>query len=229
MESDEILEDLIRQAVLHDGRLSSQRVQVSVREGLATLSGAVQTFNRKQAAEEIVSSIGGVRAVVNELEVQPLRPLPDQRVAENVRRALEVHADITKEAITVSVRGGEVTLDGTVGSHWERTLAEDVAVGTEGVRGICNLLRVDPPEQREDACLAREMETALSLAAGLDDAETRVALVSGTAILSGEVEVLWQKLRAASVARRFGVRQIRNEIQVRRREPNAASRERALP
>ena len=53
MKRDQVLAGLINQAMLQDGRLSSQPVDVTVRDGVATLRGTVQTFSRKRAAGEM--------------------------------------------------------------------------------------------------------------------------------------------------------------------------------
>jgi osmotically-inducible protein OsmY len=214
MQKDKTLCEQIRQAFMLDDRLSEQPIEVAVLNGTATLTGTVQSHNRKLAAQLIATSIEGCRGVVNELQVEPPGHLLDERIAEYVRAALDAHADITKETVTVSVSNGAVTLNGSVGSHWERTLAEDLALGCKGVCTVKNLLVMNLGGQIEDEALCREIQASLAYTRGLRDTDLRVAVNGDTAVLSGEVPELWQKEAAETVAKRFRVSCVRNEIVV---------------
>ena len=97
-----------------------------------TLSGSVQSYRRKLAAQEIAALFHGCRGMDNQLVVVSPEHLSDDAIANHVRLALEADADITKPTITVSAEGGVATLGGTVGRPWERVLAEDIAMGVRG-------------------------------------------------------------------------------------------------
>jgi osmotically-inducible protein OsmY len=212
MRKDEKLGEQIRQAFMLDGRLSEQPIEVTVRNGTVTLTGTVQSHNRKLAAQNIATSIEGCRGVVNKLQVEPLGHVTDEHIAEYVRAALDAHADITKETVIVSVSNGAVTLSGSVASQWERTLAEDVARGCKGVHTVKNLLVVNLGGQIEDEALCREIQAALACTRGLGDTDLRVAVNGDTVVLSGEVPELWQKETAETVAKRFRLSRVRNEV-----------------
>jgi osmotically-inducible protein OsmY len=212
MRNDELLRGQIRHAFLLDDRLSEQPIEVTVQNGIATLTGTVQSHNRKLAAQLIAASFDPCRGVANELEVKPPGHVPDERVAEYVRAALDAHADITRETITVSVSNGVVTLSGSAASYWNRTLAEDVALGSKGVCAVKNLLVVNLGEQIEDEALCREIQAALTCTRGLRDTKLQVAINGDAAVVSGAVPTLWQKETAENVVRRFRVSQVRNEI-----------------
>ena len=96
-----------------------------------------------------------------------------------------------------------MTLSGTVGRHWERVLAEDVAMGVRGVREVKNRILVDPAEQEEDEALSRAISVALAGTTGLQDEAVRVAVSGGRVVLSGEVMESWQKEAVETVVRRF--------------------------
>jgi osmotically-inducible protein OsmY len=214
MTSDEQLAGRIRQAFINDERVSARAIKLSVENGIVTLTGTVQSHRRKLAAQELASSFEGCREVVNELRVVPPGRLPDAEVAERVRAALRTHAEITKETMSVTVSRGSVTLSGSVSSYWERAVAEDVALGTRGVRAVTNMLLVDQKGQVEDEALALEIRAALSQTRGLRGQRIDVAVSGDTAVLSGRVDALWKKQMAAVVTRRFRVADIRNDIVV---------------
>jgi osmotically-inducible protein OsmY len=212
MMNDKTLCKLINDAVLKDERISGQPITVSIQKGIVALSGSVQTYRRKLIAQEIASSFEGCNGVINELVVEPSGPISDEDTSNSVRAALDAQADITKGTIAVSISLGVVSLNGNVGSHWERILAEDVARSARGVKDVRNLLVVDLPTKMEDKRLAEDIEIALSHAYGLKERKINVAVSEGAVVLSGEIPSITQKEMAEKVAHRFRFREIRNDI-----------------
>lgn len=72
----------------------------------------------------------------------------DARILEDVSEALSEHGDIDARSIEVSVKEGEVTLDGTVPDRRTKRLAEDVTARCRGVRDVHNRLRVHDDDDR---------------------------------------------------------------------------------
>lgn len=212
MPTDRELGRLVKEAMLKDERISGQPILISVHMGVVSLSGSVQTYRRKLVAQEIASSFEGCHGVENNLAVEPAGLIPDEEAAHNVRDALNANADITKDTIAVSVTGGVVSLNGNVGSNWERIIAEDVARSARGVKDVKNLLVVDLATKMEDKRLKQDVQEALSHARGLKDRNIDVAVSEGAVVLSGEVPGLAQKEMAERVVRRFRFREIRNDI-----------------
>ena len=212
--TDDRFQTKIREAILRHPSLSSQRILVTVSEGVVTLQGQVQSYRRKVAAQETAMSFDECRGIVNELEVEPASDLSDKAVAEHVRAGLKAHADITEQTIVAAVTDGIVTLSGNVASHWESSLAEDVALGVQGVRKVTNLLLVDMPHQIEDEALCREIEDALSQSSELKFQNVRVAVTGEIAVLSGHVAEIWHKRIAEQIVRRFRVKRVHNELVV---------------
>jgi osmotically-inducible protein OsmY len=67
---------------------------------------------------------------------------PDERIREVVNELLTDHDGIDATDVEVKVENGEVTLEGHVGSRWEKRLAEDIAASCGGVHDVHNRLRV---------------------------------------------------------------------------------------
>jgi len=202
----------VRESLMRDQRLSAHSINVTAVKGLVTLRGTVQSYRRKLAAIENVESVPGCRNIVDGITVVPCVAVPDDEIAESVRNALDAHADITKEVITVSVRGGIVTLEGRVAGTWERALARDIALGVRGVGDVKDMLLVDLGGKIEDEALMRNIQAAISEASELRDSDIRVAVTGSTAVLSGEVPDLWRKRRAGEIANRFRASNVRNEV-----------------
>jgi hypothetical protein len=66
----------------------------------------------------------------------------DERIQETVNEALERDGDLDASEISVSVKDGEVTLEGSVPNRWSKRLAEDLVHDRPGVNDVHNRLRV---------------------------------------------------------------------------------------
>jgi hypothetical protein len=67
---------------------------------------------------------------------------PDERVREDVCDALTYRGDLDATDIEVTVKEGEVTLEGTVTDRRSKRIAEEVCEGVLGVRDVHNRLRI---------------------------------------------------------------------------------------
>lgn len=123
-----------------DASIDAGDISVEVDNGVATLLGSVDTYWKKQRAEEQAIDIGGVTRVVNELTVVPTKRLMDQAIADDIVAALDRNALIDTEAVDVKVENGVVTLSGTVPNWNALQGAEEAATFTSGVVDIINNL-----------------------------------------------------------------------------------------
>lgn len=116
-------------------------LQVLVRDGWITLTGSVDWYYHKMAAEGDVRNLAGVRGVINNIEIKP-------RVkAENIRKkiedALKRHAEVEAKAIKVIVRDdSSVVLEGKVDNWEERHAVEQAAWAVAGVRSVEDRLKI---------------------------------------------------------------------------------------
>jgi hypothetical protein len=70
----------------------------------------------------------------------------DERIREDVNERLTQHPHVDATEIDVQVKGGEVTLTGTVDHRDARRMAEDVAESVSGVKDVHNQIRVQQPQ-----------------------------------------------------------------------------------
>lgn len=215
MVSDETLTSLIKDAIKKDERVYLQPINVSVKDGVVTLDGTVRSHRRKMLAYEIASSFEGCRDVINNLKVDTQTPLPDKEILKNVASSLNANADLIEGAINVSVSEGVASLTGTVETDWQRHVADEVARSVKGVRDVNNLLKIDPVVEVFSEELAKGIKAALQDARGLKDCQIGVEISGRTVMLIGVVNSITQKEIAETVARRFGLQDIRNEIIVK--------------
>ncbi len=212
--TDDQLRQNIETEILNDPRLSSQAIGVAVVQGVATLTGTVQSYRRKLTAHEIAEATPFVQDVINEIAVVPAPALPDARTLSHVRAAINASADVTEDTVQIDVSDGTVTLTGNVGSHWERIVAEDIAKSVRGVKQVNNLLNVDLDEKIADEELCNILKACLGRDAALSGTNIQVSVTNRIATLSGKVEKAWKRRRAEDTIHRFGVLHVKNELVV---------------
>src|SRR5438105_4418203 len=70
----------------------------------------------------------------------------DERIYEEINDHLTEHSYIDATEIVVTVKDGEVTLEGTVPDRDQKYYAEEVAEKIDGVTGVNNLLKIKKPQ-----------------------------------------------------------------------------------
>jgi osmotically-inducible protein OsmY len=147
--------------IARDFRFKPAELGVEVDGGIVTLTGTVSSFRKIGEAAEIATGVPGVRDVANKLTVNPAGTFRDDTaIARAVRNALEWDAVVPDDRIDSIVRHGVVTLTGTVGYGFQRTLAADAIANLNGVVFVNNHIRIVPPV-RSDADIYDELTAAL--------------------------------------------------------------------
>src|ERR1700730_1288214 len=127
-------------------RVAPNEVGVSVKEGVVTLTGWVDTYVKRWAAEDAAHRVRGVKAVANDIEVR--LPSTDERtdadLAKAVVRAIETDAYVPIDKLDVTVSKGWVTLKGTVEWQFEKEDAERAVRRLTGIKGVTNLITIKP-------------------------------------------------------------------------------------
>jgi len=130
-----------------------KNVQVSVANGVANLTGTVDTFYWKQEADKRVHRTKGVKAVDNEIEVAGPE-ISDQQLGQKLATAIAYdrvgYGTTPFNAITVSVNNGVVTLGGTAYGPVDADSAVAVAENMKGVKDVINNISVDPVSPMDD-------------------------------------------------------------------------------
>ncbi len=136
-------EDIARQALnvlAWDLSVPKDKVKVKVEKGWITLSGDVNWYYQKHAAEMDVRKLLGVMGLSNQITIKPGVQASDVR--KKIKAAFERNAEFEAKNIAVSIDGGEVTLSGKVDSYYERTLAENTAWSAPGVTQVHDLITI---------------------------------------------------------------------------------------
>ena len=126
--------------------LNAPEIGVAVKHGIVTLTGNVDTYGKKSAAENAAKKIAGVRAVAEEIQVgiSPGFRKTDTEIAAAVATVLAWHIAIQADKIRIRVENGIVTLEGMVDWNFQRNAASDAIRNLAGVKRVDNLIYVKP-------------------------------------------------------------------------------------
>jgi hyperosmotically inducible periplasmic protein len=146
----------------------------------------------------------------------------DSKTASNVKAALNLSKRASPFNIGVQSQDGIVTLTGQVSSESTKTLAEEIARDTPGVREVKNEIAVDRAAQPEsesahvdDLEIRAAVLEALTHSPELGGKKIDVKVENRMVALSGSVETQAQRNGAEQVARAAdGVAGVTNEITV---------------
>lgn len=143
MPNDKVIIDQIRARLEADHRIPHPgEVAVSEREGTVTLRGTVGSPRQRQAAVQIAKSTRRVRAVEDEIWVDPRDRWQDHDIRGAALRALMSGAGVPADKIEATVADGWLTLKGEVKHQYESDAAFDAVRGLPGVGGITNKITV---------------------------------------------------------------------------------------
>ncbi len=195
--------------------INAAEIGVAVKDGIVTLTGRVQSYWEKVAAEHAADRVAGVKAVVNEIEIR--LPYTSERTDEDIAQAaidsLKWSVLVPADHIKVKVSKGWITLEGNVEWQFQKTAAENAVRKLIGVKGVTNLVNVTPRVSKVE--VKTTIENALKRSAELDASRIKVETDGDKVTLSGTVRSLFEKEEAERAAWRApGVRSVENRIRV---------------
>ena len=132
--------------------LKASEIGVSIKNGIVTLSGQVDSYAQKLEAERTVRKVAGVKAIAEDIEigVSPSYKKSDTEIAGSVLNALKWHSAVPEDRLEVKVEDGVVTLGGEVEWEYQRNSARNAVVNLLGVRSVINNIAINPKASAGD-------------------------------------------------------------------------------
>ncbi len=212
--TDEEIQTDVPEELKWDAHVQPNEIGVVVKDGIVTLTGWVDSYLKKMAAQEAAHRVRGVKAVANDIEVRlpGFAERTDTDLAAAVLNALRWDAAIPAGKVDVTVSQGWVTLKGEVEHAFQVRDAERAVRRHAGVKGVSNLIVVNRSHVLPTD-LKQQIERALVRNAETDARRITVEMEGGKVILRGTVRSSAEKQAAEETAWSApGVSEVENSI-----------------
>ena len=143
----------VRNAVVRqldwDPEVDAGAVGVSAHDGVVTLTGFVDSYAEKLAAERVAKRVRGVRGVANDITVRQMVGRTDADIAHDAVLALKGRPALA-DTVQVAVHRGHITLTGQVEWLLQKEGAERAVKHVRGLLGVFNHITVKPRSGQRD-------------------------------------------------------------------------------
>ena len=198
-----------------DPHINVSDIGVSVKEGVVTLTGLVDNYLVRLAAQNAALRVKGAHAVANNIEVRlhTSAERTDSDLALAALYALKWDAAIPTDKLDITVSHGYVTLRGEVEWPFQREAAERAIRRLAGIKGVTNWVTVAIRATSGD--IKQKIEKALVRNAETDAHHITVEVHGHAATLKGHVRSFAEKLAAERTALSApGIASVDNEIKI---------------
>ena len=202
-------------------------IEVSVKNGIVTLTGTVGSEYQKNRASDDAYWVDNVTGVNNNLNIEwfeeedtrtkALNPT-DNELVDAVTDELLQDTRLDPLDLIATVSHGHVTLKGSVANYYQKKIAEADVHNVIGVGWVTNNLVVRSVK-REDFRIREDILFDISTDEALWHQGIDVKVNNGIVTLSGKVDTSHDKEHAKAVASRIrGVKEVNNKITVDRKQ-----------
>jgi osmotically-inducible protein OsmY len=199
MHSDQVLQTSVLEALAWEPSVPANNIGVTVGRGVVTLSGHVESFAQKHAAEVAARSVKGVKAVVEEIRVElsagQIRG--DAQIALAAANSLEWDVSVPADRVSIMIDRGWITLTGEVDWHFQKVAAEQDVRRLAGVVAVDNQITIKPLVNTAE--LSDKITHALHRS-WFFDPTIKVSAEGGAVRLTGTVHSSHERRAAASTA-----------------------------
>jgi osmotically-inducible protein OsmY len=200
MKSNEQLQKDVMDAIKWEPQLHAAEIGVIVHDGIVTLTGTVDNYSKKLAAQDATKEVAGVKAVVEKIDVKyPYSGVKaDDEIAADVLKSLKNQWNVPDERIKIEVEDGWVTLTGEVHWNYQKEAAKHAIENIPGIKGVFNHIKIKT--QHKSELEKKVIENALHRHWSINADDIKVSVDNDKVILDGTVTSLYQKEEAEKIA-----------------------------
>ena len=143
MNTDEILQKNVQDALKWEPQLQAAEIGVIAKNGIVTLTGTVDNYYKKSEVENAIKKVSGVKAIVEKIQIKTAdsKDITDNIIAERILTAFKSDFSIPHEKIKLKVEKGWVTLEGNVTWKYQKEASKSAVTALMGVRGVTNNIK----------------------------------------------------------------------------------------
>ncbi|MGA1838987.1 MAG: BON domain-containing protein [bacterium] len=220
----------IQRRLINNAFIKAKGLDIGVSEGNVKISGIVSSRAEHAEAELLVSEVRGVKSVINNLTIESFSKRSDQDIKKDIISSIKRNVYLSELPISVDVKDGIVTLNGSVGNAYEKKIARDTAFWVGDVKKVQNNLDVkwqeeegarEKPSSPSDDELKETIRLEFNEDSRLAPLKITIEALSGHVTIRGSVPSYYQKQIAEEDVRDvIGVSGVTNLLTV-----NAAERD----
>jgi osmotically-inducible protein OsmY len=211
MKSNAELQTDVQSEINRSPILNPAEIGVTAKDGLITLTGVVDDYSKKIAAENAAKKVKGVKAVAEEITVKYKdSKISDTEIATTILNALKGNAEVPESRITFGIENGVVTLSGEVDWKFQSKAAEEAIKYLPGVELVFNQIAIIPYTGNVEK---QVIENALGRNVVIYGKNIRVDVAGNVVTLKGTVASVFEKEEAERVAWSApGVDDVKNDL-----------------
>jgi len=217
MKSDKELQINVLDELTWEPSVNVEDIGVTVKDGVVTLTGSVDSYAEKSAAEQAAKRVTGVKALAVEIQVKlpGMSERTDADIGRAAENAIEWATWVPEDRIQVTVEQGWITLSGDVDWRYQKEAAENAVRYLTGVKGVSNLIDIITVQKVSPAEVKANIEKALKRNARLEAQRITVTATGSKVTLRGNVRSLADREEAERAAWNApGVLEVDDEIDI---------------
>jgi osmotically-inducible protein OsmY len=196
--------------------IDETEIGVIVEDGVVTLTGFVDAYPKKVAAEKAVKNVAGVKAVAEDIQVKygDDYKKTDKEIAKAAVNALEWNATVPKEKVMVKVDNGYIYLTGELSWEHQKDAAKRTVENLLGVKGVISNINIE--KKAKSLEIKENIKNAYKRSADIDASKITISIDGHIVKLTGTVTSIKEKEDAEKAAFLApGVSEVKNELKVR--------------